>query len=139
MDSETRHIPPDDDYTWSRSRERERAQCVFEVAYLLDKQPLLIHTTPSIASLLEVPIIEGYNKLFHKTTLSELLDTNLAQLWGPLIGVCCRPRPPDVTNDRLIFMLGVLAFGPSDMGILRTIIALPFSQELPSPPASGHT
>ncbi|PYI00251.1 hypothetical protein BO78DRAFT_439495 [Aspergillus sclerotiicarbonarius CBS 121057] len=130
--------PPDDEYIWSRTRETKRAQCVFEVVQILDKQPMLIHTTPSIASLLEVPVIQGYHKPFNQTLLTELLDTNIARQWGPLIHSFCRPRALDMTIDRLIFTCGVMAFGSADMGILRTIVALALNQKFSSLPAPEH-
>ncbi|PWY75305.1 hypothetical protein BO94DRAFT_578003 [Aspergillus sclerotioniger CBS 115572] len=137
-ESEHRSNPPDDKYTWSPAREGKATENVFEVVHLLDKQPSFIHTTPSIASLLEVPIIQGYNKPFNQTMLTELLRTDVAQEWGPLIHSFCRPRAPYMTIDRITFMCGVMAFGSVDMEILRSVVALALDDHFPLLPVPEH-
>ncbi|KAI9772801.1 MAG: hypothetical protein M1839_002302 [Geoglossum umbratile] len=103
---------------------------VYQTANYLRKQPSSMCTTGSLAQILQRwPVIGGYNRIFDKPLLSDLLHIDFSLEWGALVSLC---RSSESTQMyKLMFLLGVIAFGENvDMDIVRTLISFSIFEDL---------
>ena len=106
-----------------RSAMLRRAK-VFEAASLVRDWSSHIAVPSNLAELFQQwPLISGFNAQFDRTLVSDLINVNLAESWGPLFRLCRDARQTD--RHRFMFLFAMIAFNESiDMMLVRALIAL---------------
>ncbi|KAI1501698.1 hypothetical protein F5X99DRAFT_189010 [Biscogniauxia marginata] len=96
----------------------------FETAKLVREKPRFMAIVKDLAmNLSQSILIKGYTQVLDKSTLSNRLDMDIRQEWGPLVSTVKEQR----NQYSLQFFLGVISFrSDANMPLIRTLIA--FSQ-----------
>ena len=103
---------------------------VFAITSLIRERPASTNTVTDLASQLSQCLsIKGYPQALDKVTLSERLDLDIRQYWGPLVKTV-----RDMPNPYcLMFFLAVISFRTdSAMPLIRTLVAISLYKELRS-------
>ena len=97
---------------------------VFEAASLIRKWSYHISTPPNLVELFQRwPSISGFTADFDRTLITDLINVDLAENWGPLFRLCRKFIETD--RYRLMFLFALLTFNEEiDMMLVRALIAL---------------
>lgn len=103
---------------------------VFESVMLIRKWAAEFSTTRDLAGILQRwPTIGGYDRVFDKVLLSDLLSLRLADEWGSLVNLCRKSDSKD--KSQLMFLFGVISFrGDVNMDVVRTMISFAIWDDL---------
>ena len=96
---------------------------VFESVTLIRNWPSEMPPIPALAGiLLNWPTIGGYDRLFDRFLLSDILDVRFALEWGSLVNLCRASDSKDMY--RLMFLFATVSFRDDvEMDVVRTLIA----------------
>lgn len=126
--------PPTDTVYEARDRpcmsSRKHANVV-EITSLIRERPSSMSTVTDLAvQLSQSLLIKGYTQAFNKTTLSDRLDIDVRQNWGPLVQVVT-----EIADQySLMFFLGAISFrGDESIPLIRVLVAIHLYNELRSP------
>jgi hypothetical protein len=113
---------------WNTSQARKN---VFECTGLIRDWPSKVHpTTLDLAGTLQGwSDIAGYYCFFDKILITDLLNLQFKNEWGPLVNLCRNSSSED--KYRLMFLLGVISYRLDvDMAVVRTLIAFALLTDL---------
>lgn len=108
--------------SWSSS-----AQNTYEISHLLNKWPSRFHVGVDLSNLLHKWNRLNYrNESVEKYSIHELLQLEANKHWGGLYKMC---RGVSNSSEKyfLMFLFGKMAFGKTDLGALRFLIAVAIS------------
>jgi hypothetical protein len=113
-----------------------------DIARLIHEWPSKVTNTTHLASLFEYnPIISGYARLFDKIQMTDILHTDIALEWGPLVKTALNFSHDE--KFQAMFLFSLLAFSPNiDRDILRAVVSfslLPDLKEIALPEAAAYS
>ncbi|KAI1080316.1 hypothetical protein F5B20DRAFT_589398 [Whalleya microplaca] len=110
---------------------------VLETVHLVRSRPTNMATVKNLATNLSQSLtIKGYAQPFEKPTLSDRLDVDVRQEWGPLVNAVKEIRG----QYSLMFFLGVISFrSDANMPLIRTLVSFAHWETLRSLTAPIHT
>lgn len=103
---------------------------VYEMSIIIHDWSPEVYGTVNVARVLQdSPVIMGFEKSFHRGSLSDLLSINICAQWGPL-AVLCRMSSKN-EKFSLMFIFAIISFGdPIPTQLLQSLILFAISDQL---------